>query len=199
VYIDDARAFLKKTRKKYDLIVFGFLDSSTLLSSFSSLRLDNYVYTVESFQNAKAALAHQGTLVLAFATGRSFATDRLYATLGDAFGTPPAAYFAGFWVNGVILIEGGARPVEPPQLIDASSELYTRTKNATTLLATDRWPFLYLTDRSIPRPVLVTAALFILMAWVVLRRTGSLAWKTSPPYLHFFSWARDFCCLKPKL
>ena len=52
VYVDDARAFLKKTKKKYDLIIFGYLDSAILLSSFSSLRLDNYVYTVESFQNA---------------------------------------------------------------------------------------------------------------------------------------------------
>ncbi len=80
-YVDDARAFLKKTKKKYDLIVFGLLDSTTLLSSFSSLRLDNYVYTVESFQDAKAVLADHGTLVLTFVTGRSFATDRLYATL----------------------------------------------------------------------------------------------------------------------
>jgi hypothetical protein len=59
-YTDDARSFLKKTKTKYDLIVFAFLDSTTLLSSFSSLRLDNYVYTVESFQNAKAVLTdHQ--------------------------------------------------------------------------------------------------------------------------------------------
>ena len=50
--MDDARAFLKKTRDKYDLVVFAFLDSTTLLSGFSSLRLDNYVYTVESFSDA---------------------------------------------------------------------------------------------------------------------------------------------------
>lgn len=34
VHVDDARAFLKRTKTKYDLIVFAFLDSSTLLSSF---------------------------------------------------------------------------------------------------------------------------------------------------------------------
>lgn len=198
VYIDDARAFLKKTKKKYDLIVFGFLDSSTLLSSFSSLRLDNYVYTVESFQNAKAVLADQGTLVLSFATGRSFATDRLYATLGTAFGTPPAAYFTGFWVNGVLLIEGAARNTKLPQLVDASSELHTRTTNATTLLATDSWPFLYLTDRSIPGAVLVTATLFFLMVWMVLRKADCLAWKTSLPHLHFFFLGAGFLLLETK-
>src|ERR1039458_3005613 len=198
VYIDDARAFLKKTKKKYDLIVFGYLDSSTLLSSFSSLRLDNYVYTVESFQNAKAVLAEQGTLVLSFATGRSFATDRLYATLGAAFGTPPTAYYAGIVVNGVLLIEGGARNTKLPQLVDANSELHTRTANAATHLATDNWPFLYLTDRSIPGAVLVTAALFFSMVWMVLRKTDCLAWKTSLPHIHFFFLGAGFLLLETK-
>ncbi len=198
VYVDDARAFLKKTKKKYDLIVFGYLDSSTLLSSFSSLRLDNYVYTVESFQNAKAALSDQGTLVVSFATGRSFATDRLYATLGAAFGTPPAAYYTGIVVNGVLLIEGGARNTKLPELVDASSELHTRTTNTTTLLATDSWPFLYLTDRSIPGAVLVTATLFILMVWMVLRKTDCLVWKTSLPHLHFFFLGAGFLLLETK-
>jgi SAM-dependent methyltransferase len=198
VYVDDARSFLEKTKKKYDLIVFGFLDSSALLSSFSSLRLDNYVYTVESFQNAKALLADQGTLVLSFATGRSFATDRLYATLGTAFGTPPTAYFTGFWVNGVLLIEGGARNTKLPQLVDASSELRTRMTNTKTFLATDSWPFLYLTDRSIPGPVLVTAALFFMMVWIALRKTGCLAWKTSLPHLHFFFLGAGFLLLETK-
>jgi|HubBroStandDraft_6_1064221.scaffolds.fasta_scaffold02814_2 SAM-dependent methyltransferase len=197
VYTGDARSFLKKATKKYDLIVFAFLDSSTLLSSFSSLRLDNYVYTVESFQNAKALLADQGTLMLSFATGRSFATDRLYATLESAFGTPPAAYFTGFWVNGVILIEGGARDTKLPQLIDASADLRART-NSTTLLATDNWPFLYLTERSIPGPVLVVAGLFFLLVWMVLRKSNCLAWKTSLPHLHFFFLGAGFLLLETK-
>ena len=198
VYEDDARSFLKKTNKKYDLIVFGFLDSATLLSGFSSLRLDNYVYTVESFQNAKALLADQGTLVLSFATGRGFATDRLYATLASAFGAPPAAYFTGYWVNGILLIEGGARNTKLPQLADASSDLHSRTANSPTLLATDNWPFLYLTDRSIPAPVLVTAALFFLAVWLVLRKANCLSWKTSRPHLHFFFLGAGFLLLETK-
>jgi len=197
-YVDDARAFLKKTKKKYDLIVFGYLDSSTLLSGFSSLRLDNYVYTVESFQNAKAALSDKGTLVVSFATGRSFATDRLYATVESAFGTPPTAYYTGIVVNGVLLIEGSARNAKLPQLVDAGNELHTRTTNATTVLATDSWPFLYLTDRSIPGPVLVTAALSWLMVWMVLRKANCIAWKTSLPHLHFFFLGSGFLLLETK-
>ena len=115
-HVDDARVFLKKTRDKYDLVVFAFLDSTTLLSGFSSLRLDNYVYTVESFSEAKNALSPHGTLVLSFATGRNFATDRLYASMAKAFDVPPAAYFTRYWVNGVVLVEGNARTTIVPDL-----------------------------------------------------------------------------------
>ena len=49
VYIDDARAFLKKSKKKYDVIILATLDSQTLLSGMSSIRLDNYICTMEAF------------------------------------------------------------------------------------------------------------------------------------------------------
>lgn len=196
-YADDARSFLRKTKTKYDLIVFAFLDSTTLMSSFSSLRLDNYVYTVESFQDAKAVLADQGSLVLAFATGRNFATDRLYATLGTAFGEPPAAYFIGYWVKGVLLVEGQARKTITPHLVDASTDLQARTR-AGVLLSIDSWPFLYLTNRSIPDSILATAGLFLLIAWLVLRKANLMAWKNNPAPLHFFFLGAGFLLLETK-
>lgn len=60
VHVDDARAFFKKTKRKYDLIVFGYLDSHTMLTSFSSVRLDNYVYTLESLREARGLLREAG-------------------------------------------------------------------------------------------------------------------------------------------
>ena len=196
-HVDDARAFLARSKQKYDLIVFGVLDSTTLLSSFSSLRLDNYVYTVEGLQSAKAHLGDQGTLVLSFATGRSFAADRLYATLEAAFGTSPAAYFTEYYRNGMVLTEGEARSRLLRQLPEVSSELRART-GGDTLLATDSWPFLYLTHRSIPDSVLVTAALFLLMVLIILRRTNCIAWRNSPSHLHFFMLGAGFLLLETK-
>jgi spermidine synthase len=196
-HADDARAFLGKSKQKYDLIVFGVLDSSTLLSSFSSLRLDNYVYTVEGLRSAKAHLADHGTLVLSFAVGRSFAADRLYATLGAAFDAPPAAYFTEFYRNGMVLVEGEARSRRLPQLPEVSREMDARISRD-TLLATDSWPFLYLTHRSIPDSVLVTAALFLLMSLAVLLRTGCIAWRNSASHLHFFLLGAGFLFLETK-
>src|SRR5262249_33356630 len=65
---DAARAYLARASEQYELIVFGLLDSHTLLSSMSSLRLDSYVYTRESLAQARAHLAPGGHLVLTFAT-----------------------------------------------------------------------------------------------------------------------------------
>ena len=60
VYIDDARAFLKKTKTKYDVIILGTLDSQTLLSGMSSIRLDNYIYTSEAFRSVRELLNQRG-------------------------------------------------------------------------------------------------------------------------------------------
>ena len=45
IIVDDARAYLRRCQKHYDLIVFAYLDSHSAFSSMSSIRLDNYVYT----------------------------------------------------------------------------------------------------------------------------------------------------------
>ena len=51
--INDARNFIKEVNKKYDLIVYSVLDSHANLSSKGGVRLDSYVYTLESFYEAK--------------------------------------------------------------------------------------------------------------------------------------------------
>src|SRR5690606_15180956 len=42
LYVMDARTYLKNCKKKYDLIIFAYLDSHSAFSSLSSLRTDNY-------------------------------------------------------------------------------------------------------------------------------------------------------------
>src|SRR5882672_1715292 len=193
-HIGDARAFLGKSQSRYDLIVFGFLDSHTLLSSFSSLRVDNYVYTEQSFEEAKALLSPDGTLVVSFATSRSFPTERLYATLEKAFGTPPSAFLTEYWVKGTILIEGAARTQKLNPLTEVTNELRDRATSA--IVATDNWPFLYLEDRSIPTPVWVVSIFFLLAAWILIRRVCRPAWRQTPASWHFFLLGAGFLLLE---
>jgi spermine/spermidine synthase len=42
---DDARHFLRTTTKQYDLVVFALIDSLTMQSSFSGVRLESYMFT----------------------------------------------------------------------------------------------------------------------------------------------------------
>ena len=51
----------------YDMVVYGLLDSHTLLSHASSVRLDSFVYTVEGLRKARKRLNPDGILSLSFA------------------------------------------------------------------------------------------------------------------------------------
>lgn len=195
VHINDARAFLKTTSERYDLIVFGYLDAHTLISSYSSLRLDNYVYTLESFQEARKLLTDRGSLIVAFASGRTFVSYRIYATLEKAFAAPPAAYWTGYDTAGVIFVEGSARTHPLPDF-----PRFTPDPNALAhaAVATDSWPFLYLTGRRIPLSVLVGLVAFMLGAWILLRDTGAIPWRSHREYFHLLLLGAGFLLLETK-
>ena len=174
--------------------MFAFLDSTTLLSGFSSIRLDNYVYTVESFEDARRLLAPDGTLIVSFAATRSFAADRLYATLQKAFDTPPAAYFTDYGVKGVLLVEGAGRST----VLSGANLAQAFPSTDGVLLATDNWPFLYLRNRSIPISILLVAILFLCGAWVLLRSLNLLENGAIASYSHFFFLGAGFLLLETK-
>ena len=196
LFIDDARAFFKKTNKHYDLVMFGYLDSHTLLTSFSSLRLDNYVYTVESLQEARRLLKPSGSLVLAFASGRSFVTNRLSLTLERAFGVPPVVYVTGYDTSGVTFIEGAARSA--PRLSDLREISGELQRSGEELVATDSWPFLYLRSRSIPLSILIVLILFLIGSRRLLRNTIGLPWGLSREYSEMFFLGAGFLLLETK-
>jgi SAM-dependent methyltransferase len=196
-YVDDARAFFRKSNQKYDLIVFGYLDSHTLLTSMSSVRLDNYVYTLESFRAARHLLAENGTLVLGFSSGKSFLGDRMFATLSEAFGSPPRAYFTGAGETGVVYVEGANIQADAiTDFPDISAEFQTR--RSITSIATDHWPFLYLRTRTIPASILIVLVLFLYIAVGTVRRKIPLSLQGGPEDLHLFFLGAGFMLLETK-
>jgi SAM-dependent methyltransferase len=160
--VDDARAFLRRTNQKFDVVVFGTLDSQTLLSGMSSVRLDNYVYTVESFQAARNALKPEGTLIVYHRSGNPAITGKLYRMIGSAFGSPPGVFAGDANLFNFTFVAGhGAKSVP------AVTEPIIRTAlNATTPEPHDDWPYLYLTNRTIPAHYVV--ALVAVLAISVL-------------------------------
>ena len=61
--VDDARAFMGYTTRKYDLIVFALTDSLVKVSPMAQLRLENYIFTVESIRTASHLLQEDGNLI----------------------------------------------------------------------------------------------------------------------------------------
>jgi SAM-dependent methyltransferase len=177
---DDARSFFTRAAEPYDLIVFGLLDSQTLLSSMSSLRLDSYVYTLESLAQAHGLLTPGGYVSLSFATDSGEANwlgARLYQMLIAATGQVPAAisldagvvtmYFLGPDVHARL----AADPELGPLAVDPA--VWQRAVPP----ATDDWPFIYLRDRGVPLyPYGVLLVVLLLSAGGLvlagLRRTG---------------------------
>jgi SAM-dependent methyltransferase len=88
-YVDDGRAFLERTDKKYDLILFALPDSLTLVSGASALRLESYLFTKEAIQSARQHLAPGGVFSMYNYYREQWLVDRLGNTLAITFGHSP--------------------------------------------------------------------------------------------------------------
>ena len=157
VVIDDARSYLKRAEEgAFDTVVFGFLDSHTLLSSLSTLRIDNYVYTIQSFTEAMTALRPGGRLAVTFTTATPWLKTRLFGLMTTALGQQPQTTKVPY-TNGRIF--WGERSEQWQPASAATSEAM-----ATELdLPTDDWPFLYLERPEIPAHYLYFMAIVIIL------------------------------------
>ncbi|HEX2034192.1 MAG TPA: spermidine synthase [Chloroflexota bacterium] len=106
VHVDDGRSFLRKTGERFDLIVFALPDSLTLTSQFSSLRLESFLFTRESFEEARARLTDDGAIVLYNFYRETWLLWKLAAMLEAAFDQPPYVVSYGGWGRAAVLING---------------------------------------------------------------------------------------------
>jgi len=89
VHIDDGRAFLQRTRRRYDLILFALPDSLVLVAGQSSLRLESYLFTLEAMRAARAHLTPQGAFTMYNYYREEWLIDRLGGMLQAAYGHRP--------------------------------------------------------------------------------------------------------------
>ena len=89
LYLADGRSYLKNTPKSYDLIVYGLVDSLVLHSGYSTLRLEDFLFTKEAFRDVAAKLKPDGVFVLYNFYHRGWIVGRLERMLQEVFGTEP--------------------------------------------------------------------------------------------------------------
>jgi SAM-dependent methyltransferase len=154
VVINDARSMFQGTDRKFALVVFGFLDSHTLVSSYSSLRLDNFVYTVDAIERVRELLVPGGRAALTFAANTKWLDRRLAGMLDVVFGDVQVTRAEGRYPNGKVYI--AHRPAAPSP-VDEQVVLERR-------LPTDDWPFLYLARPSLPSHYVAFLAIALLLA-----------------------------------
>src|SRR5262249_20697530 len=153
-HVADARPFLRNPQNSgYDMIVFGAVDSHAVFSSMSSVRLDSYVYTVESFQEALKRLGPDGVLAVTFYYYKDWQLQRVFDALWKANGEKPiAVHSLGSQRDNLVLLAGPgavrAALLKHPYVIEQSAEKLVGVGAVEP--TTDDWPFLYLRDRGLP-------------------------------------------------
>ncbi|MDQ3169351.1 MAG: methyltransferase domain-containing protein [Acidobacteriota bacterium] len=207
VHNDDARHFLRSSTKKYDLVVFALIDSLTMQSSFAGVRLESYMFTVESFQAVREHLTDDGVLVIYNYFREPWLVDRLANTAATAFGQEPwvhvheASAFLGVMMAGPRLATLTAPPQIPERVTafgqsHAPSPARMHARDVTIEPATDDWPFLYLKYRHIPSHYLWAIAMILgisVGAVLLLTRGQAGAWSWQ-----FFLLGAGFMMLETK-
>jgi SAM-dependent methyltransferase len=89
VYLDDGRSFLRKTPSQYDLISYALVDSVALHSSYSSVRLESFLFTEQAFRDVKAKLKPGGVFVMYNFYRQGWVVGRLLKLAETVFGSPP--------------------------------------------------------------------------------------------------------------
>jgi len=172
VLCDDARHFFRTTPRKYDLIVFSHLDSHTVIGQSSSVRLDNFVYTKESFERALSLLNKDGLMVVVFNARKDWFRDRMYKTITEAAGYKPIIFKdradEGRWSFFVVAGPPVARgEFQMPSDVDAIDMTGIKQQEARVL--TDDWPYLYVNNISIDWTYILICGELLLLALLASR------------------------------
>jgi SAM-dependent methyltransferase len=176
--VNDARTFLRTTNEHYDMVVYGLLDSHTLLSHASSVRLDSFVYTVEGLREARQRLNPDGILSLSFSVMNLQLGRKIYLMLQDAFdGRAPVCVRAGY-DGAVLFVESNDSNKDRQSLLspallqktgfEDASPMFSSASGSSddsTDVSTDDWPFFYMPRRVYPVSYLVMAGLVLALSF----------------------------------
>jgi hypothetical protein len=187
---DDARHFLATTSRQYDLIVFALIDSLTVQSSFSGVRLESYMFTEESFRAVRQHLKPRGAIALYNYFREKWLVDRLANTVAAVFDQEPRVHIHQDRAYLAVIMAGPRLDSEtsfppPPSRVLAYRQPQSPSpprllqRDVSVMPATDDWPFLYLRKPGLPRHYVVALGVVLLISgcavWgvIVASRTRS--------------------------
>ena len=203
---DDARHYLRTTTKRYDLIVFALIDSLTVQSSFSGVRLESYMFTGESFEAVRDHLSPNGVMAVYNYFREKWLVDRLANSIATVFGAEPLAHVHQDRAYlGVILAGPRVAQLQHPPALPADVTAYGQShapspahplvRDPSVIPATDDWPFLYMRAPELPRHYLAALALVLVVSAIAVwfARDAGAGWSW-----HFFFLGAGFMLLETK-
>lgn len=166
--VDDGRHFLWNTREKYDMVVFGTLDSQTLLCGQSNIRLENYIYTAQCFKDVHRVLNDGGMLAAYYSVFKPWFLGRIYQTVREGFAGHQQLMINknDQYLFNTIIMAGKNLPGFDS---DPNNDAYFSNQ----VSCTDDWPYIYLeypTIAPLYLYVMATILMLILGAFWILRR-----------------------------
>lgn len=197
--VEDARSYIQNSHERFDLIVFSLLDSHTTSSSFSNIRIDNYVYTLESLQAAKRLLRPDGIFIIKFWVNTPWIAGRLLNLMTPVFSKPPLMLYAfggNYTTPGWFFVAGSEARIQQA-LKDPAIHSYVRQippgQTSTVVPTTDDWPYFYQRSRKLPSNVIALSLLLMAFCWELMRRSGAGPHSVQP---HFFFLGAAFMLLE---
>ena len=193
VIINDGRAFLQKTTRSYDLIIFALTDSLFLIPGQSSLRLENYLYTVEAISTASKHLASHGTFTIYNYYSPRWLVDRLANTLMTVYQHPPCLDLfsaTDYWAT-VLTISQQPSGLQCPTL-------WQQTHKSSATPSTDDHPFLYLMNNTLPMSYVVALLFIFVTSGLLVFRGMGKSLQALSNYLDLFFMGAAFLLLETK-
>jgi SAM-dependent methyltransferase len=197
---NDARAYLRSNDKLYDMIVFGLLDSHTVISHASSLRIDSYIYTLDALRDVRNHLKPGGVVCLSFSIGKPEMAKKIYEMMQQTFGAPPVC-IGGEYDSSFTFMQNREGNLEiDPEVLAATgfTNLKSVIANAKTSVdpSTDDWPFFYMPKRVWPFSYIPMILLVVGLTYAVSRSLENLRFQTS--YIEYFLLGAGFMLVEAK-
>ncbi len=192
---NDARNFIQHTNNKYDLIVYGLLDSHSSLSGKGGIRLDSYVYTVEAFKESKKILNKNGYISLSFYLSEVELGSKIYLMLKEAFNgreplvvsqnsgndqefrSQPYAFIIGNSIDKNFDISNSG--------LTKVSFFSDKNNLSNVDVSTDNWPFFYMPSKVWPKSYIFIIFLIFVSSFFFIQNTNPISKKNFSPTCFF--------------
>jgi hypothetical protein len=191
--VEDGRAFLERSDRRYDLVLFALPDSLVLVAGQGSLRLESFLFTREAFEAVRTHLEPEGTFSM-YNYYRPDVFDRYATTLTEVFGSRPCLDVGepGAGANYQAVLTVSAQP----DVLRCST--FWAPPPVVPRPATDNAPFPYAQGWGLSAFYLVSLASVLLGSALAIRRFGQVGIADGRRYLDLFFMGAAFLLLETK-